>query len=253
MRATGASADDHHARSASVDRRSCRRAAPAPALTSRRRRDPSRSTAAEVEPVVRATHVEAPALDGGALPGSLRHEEPSPIEEPADDRGRAEDAAPPASRGSSRRARAAGAELTPMGNAARRVTEADDLDYRCPSRGLLKRSNGSAEGSTRRASERASARSSSRRSATSASTRSVVGTVAGPHVTRYELRLAPGIKMSKVAQLKDDLAYALAATDVRILAPIPGKQAVGVEVPNACARWCTSATSSRTRPRAGRR
>ncbi|MDX6655232.1 MAG: segregation ATPase FtsK/SpoIIIE, family, partial [Solirubrobacteraceae bacterium] len=42
----------------------------------------------------------------------------------------------------------------------------------------------------------------------------------------------PGIKMSKVAQLKDDLAYALAATDIRILAPIPGKQAVGIEVPN---------------------
>ena len=55
----------------------------------------------------------------------------------------------------------------------------------------------------------------------------------GPHITRYELRLAPGIKVSKVANLKDDLAYALAATDVRILAPIPGKQAVGVEVPNA--------------------
>jgi S-DNA-T family DNA segregation ATPase FtsK/SpoIIIE len=60
----------------------------------------------------------------------------------------------------------------------------------------------------------------------------VVATVAGPHITRYELRLAPGIKMSKVAQLKDDLAYALAATDIRILAPIPGKQAVGIEVPN---------------------
>ncbi|TML99225.1 MAG: DNA translocase FtsK [Actinobacteria bacterium] len=60
----------------------------------------------------------------------------------------------------------------------------------------------------------------------------VVGTVAGPHITRYELRLAPGIKMSKVAQLKDDLAYALAATEIRILAPIPGKTAVGVEVPN---------------------
>ncbi|HWC26179.1 MAG TPA: DNA translocase FtsK, partial [Solirubrobacteraceae bacterium] len=60
----------------------------------------------------------------------------------------------------------------------------------------------------------------------------VVGTVAGPHITRFELRLAPGIKMSKVAQLKDDLAYALAATEIRILAPIPGKTAVGVEVPN---------------------
>jgi DNA segregation ATPase FtsK/SpoIIIE, S-DNA-T family len=61
----------------------------------------------------------------------------------------------------------------------------------------------------------------------------VIGTVAGPHITRYELRLAPGIKVGKVAQLKDDLAYALASTDIRILAPIPGKQAVGVEVPNA--------------------
>jgi S-DNA-T family DNA segregation ATPase FtsK/SpoIIIE len=61
----------------------------------------------------------------------------------------------------------------------------------------------------------------------------MVGTVAGPHITRYELRLAPGTKVAKVAQLKDDLAYALAATDIRILAPIPGKQAVGVEVPNA--------------------
>ena len=61
---------------------------------------------------------------------------------------------------------------------------------------------------------------------------SLVGTVAGPHITRYELRLAPGVKMNKIGALKDDLAYALAATDIRILAPIPGKQAVGVEVPN---------------------
>jgi S-DNA-T family DNA segregation ATPase FtsK/SpoIIIE len=60
----------------------------------------------------------------------------------------------------------------------------------------------------------------------------VVGTVSGPRVTRYELQLAPGTKVGKVASLKDDLAYALATTEIRILAPIPGKQAVGVEVPN---------------------
>ena len=60
----------------------------------------------------------------------------------------------------------------------------------------------------------------------------VIATVAGPHITRYELRLSAGVKMSKVANLKDDLAYALAATDIRILAPVPGKTAVGVEVPN---------------------
>jgi S-DNA-T family DNA segregation ATPase FtsK/SpoIIIE len=60
----------------------------------------------------------------------------------------------------------------------------------------------------------------------------VIGTIAGPRVTRYELQLAPGTKVGKVANLKDDLSYALATTEIRILAPIPGKQAVGVEVPN---------------------
>ena len=60
----------------------------------------------------------------------------------------------------------------------------------------------------------------------------IVGVVSGPHVSRYELRLAPGIKVKKVTELANDLAYALASTDIRILAPIPGKQAVGVEVPN---------------------
>ncbi len=60
----------------------------------------------------------------------------------------------------------------------------------------------------------------------------VMGEISGPRVTRYELKLAPGTKMSKVSALKDDLSYALATTEIRILAPIPGKQAVGVEVPN---------------------
>jgi S-DNA-T family DNA segregation ATPase FtsK/SpoIIIE len=60
----------------------------------------------------------------------------------------------------------------------------------------------------------------------------VIGMISGPRVTRYELQLAPGTKVGKVANLKDDLSYALATTEIRILAPIPGKQAVGVEVPN---------------------
>jgi DNA segregation ATPase FtsK/SpoIIIE, S-DNA-T family len=67
----------------------------------------------------------------------------------------------------------------------------------------------------------------------------LVGEVAGPRVTRYELQLAPGTKVSKVAALKDDLSYALATTEIRILAPIPGKQAVGVEVPNAAPNYVT--------------
>ena len=67
----------------------------------------------------------------------------------------------------------------------------------------------------------------------------IVGRISGPRVTRYELQLAPGTKVSKVAGLKDDLSYALATTEIRILAPIPGKQAVGVEVPNLSPRIVT--------------
>src|SRR5438067_5508648 len=67
----------------------------------------------------------------------------------------------------------------------------------------------------------------------------VIGQISGPRVTRYELQLAPGTKVAKVAALKDDLSYALATTEIRILAPIPGKQAVGVELPNLSPRLVT--------------
>jgi S-DNA-T family DNA segregation ATPase FtsK/SpoIIIE len=67
----------------------------------------------------------------------------------------------------------------------------------------------------------------------------LVGQISGPRVVRYELQLAPGTKVSKIAALKDDLSYALATTEIRILAPIPGKQAVGVEVPNLAPRLVT--------------
>lgn len=60
----------------------------------------------------------------------------------------------------------------------------------------------------------------------------VVGMVPGPRVSRYELSLAPGTKMSKVENLRKDLSYALATTEIRILAPIPGKSAVGIEIEN---------------------
>ena len=61
---------------------------------------------------------------------------------------------------------------------------------------------------------------------------SLVGMTVGPTVTRYELELAPGVKVNKVTGLSHDIAYALASPDVRILAPIPGRSAIGVEVPN---------------------
>src|SRR5690606_7746690 len=60
----------------------------------------------------------------------------------------------------------------------------------------------------------------------------VVEVSRGPVVTRYELHPAPGVKVSRIVSLADDIALNLAAPSVRIEAPIPGKAAVGIEVPN---------------------
>lgn len=60
----------------------------------------------------------------------------------------------------------------------------------------------------------------------------VINTCQGPTVTRYELEPAPGVKVSKIVNLADDLSLKLASSGVRIEAPIPGKAAIGIEVPN---------------------
>jgi S-DNA-T family DNA segregation ATPase FtsK/SpoIIIE len=111
------------------------------------------------------------------------------------------------------------------------VGEAVAKDYRLPDRGILRRSpagGGASDDQNARVAE-----ALVQTLAHFGVEASVIGQISGPRVTRHELQLAPGTKVSKVAALKDDLSYALATTEIRILAPIPGKQAVGVELPNA--------------------
>jgi len=123
-------------------------------------------------------------------------------------------------------------QLTPQGRYRREVTDAPDFVWELPDAAKLTRSSEDASRPDSAGQEKVAAQLIETLAHFKIEAR-VIGMVAGPHITRYELRLAPGIKVGKVAQLKDDLAYALAASDVRILAPIPGKQAVGIEVPNA--------------------
>jgi DNA segregation ATPase FtsK/SpoIIIE, S-DNA-T family len=121
-------------------------------------------------------------------------------------------------------------ELTPQGLRRSSVTESEELGYRLPAPNLLRQASG---GQAPDASNQDQvAKLLVETLGHFGIEADLVGRVTGPRVTRHELRLAPGTKVSKVTQLKDDIAYALASTDIRILAPIPGKQAVGVEVPN---------------------
>ena len=117
-----------------------------------------------------------------------------------------------------------------MGN-LRGVTTSEEIDYRLPSPRVLERGKGDKGPDPK--DQQATGRKLIEALGHFGVEAKIVGVVSGPHVSLYELRLAPGIKVKKVTELANDLAYALASTDIRILAPIPGKQAVGVEVPNA--------------------
>ncbi len=182
--------------------------------------------------LVRATHVEAPSRD-------WREEDtPEPAEEPETSSPDDEPGLQAADIDSevevlSGVARTDAAELTPQGRLRGVVTDDPDFVWQLPDAARLLTRSSSEQSRPDTAGQERTATSLVEALGHFGVEAKVIGTVAGPHITRYELRLAPGTKVAKVAQLKDDLAYALAATDIRILAPIPGKQAVGVEVPNA--------------------
>ncbi len=189
--------------------------------------------------VVRATHVEAPSLDGDRPLESVDPWADDEVEEPPELDPEPEELSPAAEAEEEAREGIAGEgalnpeDLTPQGRLREHITDDPNFEWRLPeaskvlSRSSAEQSRPDTAGQERTAANLVEALGHFGVQA------KVIGTVAGPHITRYELRLAPGTKVAKVTQLKDDLAYALAATDIRILAPIPGKQAVGVEVPNA--------------------
>ncbi len=184
------------------------------------------------ELIVRATHVEAPpnaAADDDAAPPRFDPDGAGGDGEieASDERGEVQPDSPRPVR-----PEVDPADLTPQGRYREAVTDDPDFEWRLPGTRLLVRSTGEAAKPDTAGQEQI-ARTLLETLGHFGIEAQVVGRVTGPHITRYEIRLAPGIKVAKVAQLKDDLAYALAATDIRILAPIPGKQAVGVEVPNA--------------------
>jgi S-DNA-T family DNA segregation ATPase FtsK/SpoIIIE len=183
------------------------------------------------ELVVRATHVEGPAQEDPAIEQeTIGQEEHAQLG--ADGQDDADPEVDEENEDISGVARTDVGDLTPQGRLREAVTDDPTFVWQMPDASkLLTRSTGE---QTRpdTAGQAQTATSLVEALGHFGVQAKVIGTVAGPHITRYELRLAPGTKVAKVAQLKDDLAYALAATDIRILAPIPGKQAVGVEVPN---------------------
>ncbi len=200
--------------------------------------EPERLLPPEPEPedlIVKATHVEAgapPAAEHLDDDSSWAVEESGSsigIDEAMDELDDVVAVSGPADEGESAEPDS-DAELTPMGRYRSATTDDPNFKWKQPPKSLLVRSPKAKKSNT--ADQTAIANRLVESLGHHGVVAEIVGTVSGPHITRFELKLAPGTKVSKVAQLRDDLAYALASTDIRILAPIPGKQAVGVEVPN---------------------
>lgn len=113
-----------------------------------------------------------------------------------------------------------------------RVDAEDNTSYTLPTIDVLQRSKAQDQSDEKKKAERNKRRLEETFESFNVRAR-VTNVLLGPAVTKYEVTPEPGYKISKIVSLQDDLALALAAKDIRIEAPIPGKSAVGIEVPNS--------------------
>ncbi|AEW96888.1 MULTISPECIES: DNA translocase FtsK [Streptomycetaceae] len=219
-----------------------RAAAPGPAeeAAAPRRRSPRRKDTGDGPDAVDVAAAAAAALDGAVLHGV----QPSPVVADLTSRvrtgagssvppAREEEAPPPAGRRAgvpdlTKRTAPPPAEALPP--RAEQLQLSGDITYALPSLDLLERGG---PGRTRSAANDAVVDSLTQVFSQFKVDAAVTGFTRGPTVTRYEVELGPAVKVERITALTKNIAYAVASPDVRIISPIPGKSAVGIEIPNS--------------------